>query len=128
MVTHVAMDKIRTTLTEIRELRTKSAPYAIATEGAGEPAPAVANTTEAAADLPPVDAKILEKAVQDLARDVQNLQRALEFSVDRSSGRTVIKVIDKETHRVIRQIPEKEVLALASRIEKAVGLLLHDEA
>ena len=67
-------------------------------------------------------------AVEDLTRKVQNQQRSLQFSVDEASGRTIIKVIDKETDQVIRQIPTAEVIAIARRIEDAVGVLLEDKA
>jgi len=55
-------------------------------------------------------------AVTRLNDYVQNVQRSLEFSVDQQTGRTVIKVLDAETHQVIRQIPPQEVLALAQEL------------
>lgn len=42
----------------------------------------------------------------------QNFQ--LKFSVDKASGRTVIKVIDTETQKVIREIPPEETLKIAA--------------
>ena len=125
MVTHVALQKLPFNLTELR------APSGTAT-GVGSDetgAPRLPEQVRApAADLPPVDAKMLAKAVKDLSAGAQNLQRSLQFSIDASSGRTVIKVIDKITQEVIRQIPEEEVLALAARLEKSTGRLVQDEA
>ena len=70
----------------------------------------------------------VEKAVKDLSKGVQNLQRSLQFSVDESSGRTVIKVVDKDTQEVIRQIPEQQVLELAARLDQSAGVFVQDEA
>jgi len=54
-------------------------------------------------------------AVRNLNDFVQKSRRELNFSVDDQTGRTVVKVIDRETKEVIRQIPAEEVLAAARR-------------
>jgi flagellar protein FlaG len=54
---------------------------------------------------------------------------ALQFSVDEGSGRTVVKVTDKDTGETIRQIPSEAVLALAESIgEFQKGMLLQQKA
>ena len=63
-----------------------------------------------------------------MAAAAQVRQRALEFSIDEGSGRTVIKVIDKETEAVIRQIPSEEVLELSARLRRGDGLLVNVQA
>lgn len=78
-----------------------------------------------AAESPPPSARVQE-ALGEIRQQVQRLQRSLEFSLDEDSGRTVIKVLDTETREVIRQIPAEEVLAIASRIQSAAGLLVED--
>jgi flagellar protein FlaG len=50
-------------------------------------------------------------------------QRSLRFQIDEISGRTVITVLDKETHEVVRQIPPPEFLAVVRHLER-VGALL----
>jgi flagellar protein FlaG len=60
----------------------------------------------------------LAAAIDKLNSKVQNLNRNLEFSIDKDSGELVVKVVDAHTHEVIRQIPRKEALALASSIEQ----------
>jgi flagellar protein FlaG len=57
--------------------------------------------------------------------------RSLEFSVGDYKGNTVVKVIDKESKDVIRQIPSEEFIKMAQRIDylsdemqKASGVLL----
>ena len=52
---------------------------------------------------------------------VQNGQRSLKFSIDEISGRNVVKVIDKQTEEVIRQIPIEEVLTIARTIAEQFG-------
>jgi flagellar protein FlaG len=71
--------------------------------------------------------------MSQLSSYVQNVQRNLNFSIDESSGQTVIKVIDSESEEVIRQIPSEEMLALARRLnelngEQVSGLLVQSKA
>jgi flagellar protein FlaG len=79
-------------------------------------------------EIPPIDAETLESAVKDIVADAQNRQRSLQFSVDKSSGRTIITVIDRETAEVIRQIPSEEVLTLAAQMRRGGGSLVAVEA
>lgn len=60
----------------------------------------------------------LEVAVAQINEYVQNNQRTLEFSVDEESGRDVVRVLDRQTDEVIRQIPSEEVLAIARNIDE----------
>jgi flagellar protein FlaG len=60
----------------------------------------------------------LAEAIDKLNSKIQNLNRNLEFSLDEVSGELVVKVVDAQTHEVIRQIPRKEALEIASHIEQ----------
>jgi flagellar protein FlaG len=55
----------------------------------------------------------LKQAVSKLNDFVQNMQRDLQFSIDKESGAMVVKVIDTKSEKVIRQIPNEETLKLA---------------
>jgi hypothetical protein len=54
---------------------------------------------------------------------VNGLGLGLEFSVDKDTGVTIIKVLDVETGKVIRQIPPEEVVAFMRQFEKNGPLL-----
>jgi len=60
----------------------------------------------------------LDQTVTQLNDSLQNIQRNLEFSVDKDAGRIVINVVDKETDQIVRQIPSEEVLELAKNLHK----------
>ena len=66
--------------------------------------------------VPEVDVSELKNAVTEMSRLAQNKQRALEFTIDEDSGETIIRVIDKETRQVIRQIPPDEALTMSERM------------
>jgi len=57
----------------------------------------------------PLQRQQLEQMAEKLQDFVGSLNKGLEFSVDKDSGRDVIKVIDRESKDVIRQYPSEEV-------------------
>ncbi|MGH8383901.1 MAG: flagellar protein FlaG [Pseudomonas sp.] len=69
----------------------------------------------------------LKKAVSDIQEFVQAAQRNLDFSIDDSTGRVVVKVIATETGLVIRQIPSEAALKLARSLSDASSLLFDDK-
>lgn len=77
---------------------------------------ATKETAKQEAEEPPPKETTLE-AVEKLQTYTDRLDRNLEFSVDDSSGRTVVTVRDGSTEEVIRQIPSEEALRLASGID-----------
>lgn len=76
----------------------------------------------------------VQAAVAQMKDFAQVMSRQLQFDVDEDSGRTVVRVLDKDSGDVIRQIPSEEVLALASRMKemmeaestKVAGKGMHD--
>lgn len=70
----------------------------------------------------------LEKAVTDMREFVQSTQRSLDFSIDDSTHRVVVKVINTDNGEVIRQIPSETALKLAQNLSSASNLLFDDKA
>jgi flagellar protein FlaG len=58
----------------------------------------------------------IREAISEINEFVQGIQRDLSFNMDEASGRTVIRVVDRDSGDLIRQIPSDEVLAIASHI------------
>ena len=52
----------------------------------------------------------------------QNLE--FEFSMDRDTNKTIVKVLDKSTGEVVRQIPSEETVAIARSIDRFQRSLL----
>lgn len=72
------------------------------------------------------------QALNDVNSNAQVVQRGLRFSVDKNTGRTVVKVVNSATDEVIRQIPPEYLLRLAEALQQESqgvnGMLLHDRA
>jgi flagellar protein FlaG len=69
----------------------------------------------------PLTAEQLEKVAQQLQDFVGEMNRGLEFTVDKDSGRDVIKVIDKSSGDLVKQYPSEEVLRLVANLSNMVG-------
>jgi flagellar protein FlaG len=73
-------------------------------------------------------AEELQTAVEKIQEFIRKTASDIEFSIDDDSGRTVVKVIDRETKDIIRQIPSQEMLDLAQALDKLQGLLIRQKA
>ena len=78
--------------------------------------------------IPKVTVEDLSAAVRAAARQIDSylkqVGRALEYSIDEATGRTVITVRVTATGEVIRQIPNEEVLEMARHIDAGSSALL----
>ena len=70
----------------------------------------------------------LETAVKNLNNFISPVAQSVEFSMDQDSGRVVVKVVDIETQKVLRQIPNEEVLAISKTLDKLQGLVIKQTA
>jgi len=64
-----------------------------------------------------INSSDVRAAVSKLNDHVQNLRRNLAFSIDDTTGQTIIRVYDSETNELIREIPSEETLRIAANIE-----------
>ncbi|SUD77521.1 flagellar protein FlaG [Pseudomonas putida] len=81
----------------------------------------------AGTDNQPHSREDLEKAVGEIRDFVQSSQRQLDFSIDDSTGRVVVKVIATQSGEVIRQLPSELALKLAQSLSEASSLLFDDQ-
>ncbi|MGJ9418146.1 flagellar protein FlaG [Massilia sp. CMS3.1] len=98
-------------------------------DGAGKMAAYASAAPAAPVDTgrPPQRAE-LSNAVADLNKVAQAASQGVRFSIDEETGRTVVKVVDTQTDKVLRQIPTVEALKLWRSIEQMQGVMLRDTA
>lgn len=70
----------------------------------------------------------LQDAVESGNNFLKTVTNAIEFSIDKESGDTVVKVVDTATKEVVRQFPSEEMLAIAKALDKIQGLLIKQQA
>ena len=79
---------------------------------------------------PAVSQADVEAAVKKLNDHVSPVLQQIEFSfsVDKESDRIVVRVVDKETKKLLRQIPNEEVLAISKTLDRLHGLVIRQTA
>ena len=91
---------------------------------AKEPAaPAAPEPVNAQRVDPKALSRQLQEVVQELNKQMERSTTSLGFSVDNATGRDVVKVINKDSGEVVRQIPSEDLLRLAHSMETLKGIL-----
>lgn len=86
-----------------------------------------ARNAKAADGVEPTPAE-LKTAVEKLNQSMAASSQDLQFSVDEDSKKMVVKLIDRNTHEVLRQMPSQEALEIARSLDKAMGKLIDQRA
>jgi len=104
-------------MTEVGSYRTSVAGAAPAT------LPAVAGRNDGGAALRPVQpapaaTDVLQQAAQRVVDALQNGGNRFDFSFDKQTGLTVVKVFNRATGELVRQIPSEEIVHLAQLLQQ----------
>ena len=73
------------------------------------------------------DGQVSQDLLNELEHNINTIHNVgLEFSMHEESGRTLIKVVEKDTGDLIKQIPPEEVLELIARMGDVLGILFDE--
>lgn len=65
--------------------------------------------------------------LRELESVSSHLHRKLKYSINKDLNRVVIKIIDSETDKIIKELPPEELQRMSMRIREAIGLLVDEE-
>ena len=68
----------------------------------------------------------LQKVIQEIRKKLDYLNRYLKIDIDEQLEIPVVKIFEKDTNRLIRQIPPDHLLELMRRIDEMLGVLLSE--
>jgi len=123
-----------------------AAPSLLATAGTVTPARAEAAPAPAGAETAPVTPpqpvirevqldeavrptrEAMEAAAQRIDEFVRSIGRSLDFRLDDSTGRVVLRVSNPQTGELVRQIPSDEALRLSRAVEYMQAMLVNQRA
>jgi Uncharacterized flagellar protein FlaG len=66
----------------------------------------------------------LQKLIEEVKRKFDMLSKYLKIDIDQELDIPVVKIMEKDTNKVIRQIPPEYLLELMKRIDQLLGLLM----
>ena len=76
-----------------------------------------------------IDIEIDNEKLKDFENKVNNVTTSLnfqiEFQVHKDSKRIFVKIVDKKTKKVIREIPPEQLLEFYANFEKMLGVLFN---
>ena len=70
--------------------------------------------------------QVIHSTAADLERIGLVFNRKLQFIVDHNSNEVIVKVIDKETDKVIKELPPEELQRLHSNLRETIGFLFDE--
>lgn len=71
--------------------------------------------------------EVVDRAIEAVASRLQSVSRDLDFSVDPSTGREVVRLVDRSTGEVLLQIPSEQALAVSRRLDAMRGVFVREE-
>jgi flagellar protein FlaG len=114
---------------KIREADVVVLPAAsVQVEASALPAAGVAATPRAAPPVAEPARAELEQAVERANRQIASLSPALEFEIDPDTSAVVIRLVDRHSQSVLRQVPSPEMLAIAKALERMQSMLVRVRA
>ncbi len=73
---------------------------------------------------PEVTGTDVQNMVDDVNKVIRYINERLQFSVHEETNRIMVKVLDRETEEVLREIPPEKMLDLISKLQDIAGLLV----
>jgi len=74
--------------------------------------------------------KVAKPQIHSTAADLEQVSlvfnRRLQFIVDQNSNEVIVKVIDKETDKVIKELPPEELQRLHKNVKEVIGFLFDE--
>ncbi|MFO7848401.1 MAG: flagellar protein FlaG [Spirochaetia bacterium] len=68
-----------------------------------------------------------ERYLKDILRLTGLFNRKLKFRINNDLQQVIVKVVDKETDKVIKEIPPEALQRLHERMQEFIGLLIDEE-
>lgn len=85
------------------------------------------NETQNAEQLKEITNEKISRIAEAMDSYVQSIQRELKIQVHEGTGDIMVRVTSQDNGKVIREIPPKELLDLAARMEELAGTLFDEK-
>ncbi len=69
----------------------------------------------------------IHRVAADIEQVSQTFNRKLQFVVDHKSQEVIVKVIDRNTDKVIKVLPPEELQRLHRKLKETIGLLFNEK-
>ncbi len=73
-------------------------------------------------------AEEIKQDIDAINTQLKSMNSSIQFVVDGKANDIVIKIVDDDTGKVIRQIPSDAVISIRANLKKMTGLLVEERA
>jgi flagellar protein FlaG len=80
------------------------------------------------ADRPDPRAATLDAAARAANQRLESIASQIRFNVSSEAGRTVVKMVDTQTHEVLLQIPNAQMMEIANDPDRLAGVAVNRKA
>ncbi|MDQ0161942.1 flagellar protein FlaG [Aeribacillus alveayuensis] len=87
---------------------------------------AAANQAQSEQNDSPVPKIELEKAVKKMNEFIKPVETSIQFELHEELNEYYVKVINKETEEVIREIPPKKLLDMYAAMAELIGIIINE--
>ncbi|QGQ99904.1 flagellar protein FlaG [Paenibacillus psychroresistens] len=78
-------------------------------------------------DILPISDEQLVKAIEKAIKAAEGITTTLEFSVHKATHQISVKVLDKDTGEIIREIPPEKNLDFLATLWRKAGILIDEK-
>lgn len=71
-------------------------------------------------------AEEVQKDLDVINSQLRSMNRSIQFSIDKGTHDIIVKVVDKESGEVIRQLPPESIIKLRERMADIAGLIVEE--
>ncbi|WP_211220728.1 flagellar protein FlaG [Paenibacillus terrigena] len=69
----------------------------------------------------------LQKALEKVNKVLKGIETRLEYSVHKTTGDIMVKVINEDTKEVIREVPPEKIIDLVVKLQELSGLIIDEK-
>lgn len=109
-------------------LSTSPPPTPALAQSTGVKVVASASVRDQPARNTPLTTEQIEQTVDEIRREIQSVDQNLLITIDKETGKTIVRLIDSSTKEILRQIPSEELIAIARALGKGQSGLIEREA
>ncbi len=73
-----------------------------------------------------IDKEELKRIIEEIRKKMDYLNKYLRIDIDNELDIPVIKIVEKDTEKVIRQIPPDYMLSIMKRIDEMLGIIINE--
>lgn len=74
----------------------------------------------------PVSQKVLADAIERANKAISGTTRKFEISVHEKTNNIMVKVIDAETNKVVREVPPEKILDMLAKLWELAGIVVDE--